>query len=203
MSKGGVFERDISRLTSLWLTNGKDKDCIWRTKGSGSRATTRSKAKQKSSKYDFGDLAPDGPMVVYFFDVFSLELKTGYGRKNKKIKALWSILDILDGKQKTPTFQEFWEQATNDAELSKRIPLLIFRRNNRESCIAMYDYIFDAFLSDINHTFNTMTVKLNDYPNIVVCNLNEFYKVTWGKVTEQFIKTKIKKIIICKRRGKI
>ena len=31
MSKGKNYEREISKSMSLWLTNGKDKDCIWYT----------------------------------------------------------------------------------------------------------------------------------------------------------------------------
>lgn len=205
MSKGKQFERDISRKLSLWLTGGKDKDLIWYTKSSGGVATKRRKKNHVTKHYDFGDLGPDGPGVEYFFDVFSCELKTGYGTKNKKSTTLWSLLDIIDGKQKVPTFIEFWEQAERDAKLSDREPILIFRRNRRSECIAMYEHIWGTFMKARNDTtpkFTTISVDLNRKDEIVICNLDDFLEFTWGKVTENFIKLKINRVIMgWKRHG--
>lgn len=40
-SKGGVWEREVCRRLSLWVTKGKRDDLFWRTTMSGGRATIR------------------------------------------------------------------------------------------------------------------------------------------------------------------
>lgn len=38
-SKGNAFERDVCRKLSLWISDGKRDDLLWRTAASGGRAT--------------------------------------------------------------------------------------------------------------------------------------------------------------------
>ena len=193
--KGKSFERLISKKMSLWLTCGEDKDCIWYTKSSGGRATRRINTNQTASRYDHGDLGPDGSKLEYFFSIFCIELKTGDGRKKENEFKLWSLLDSIDSKQNVPKFNEFWEQACHDAEVSKREPILIFRRNRRLPCIAMYNYIFEAFING-NINFPIITLQLEKYANpIVICNLEQFFECTWKKINENFIKLKINRAI--------
>ena len=199
MAKGKNYEREISKDMSLWLTNGKNKDAVWYTKGSGARATRRIRTNQKSKQFDHGDLAPDSSDVEYFFKTFSCELKTGYGKKGKKQTTLWSLLDLIDSKQDNPMFNDFWAQTANDATESNREPILIFRRNRRQSCIAMYDYIFKTFVNcqdkDIN--FNTININYtNEYNTITICNIKHFFNYTWGKINENFIKLKMNRAIL-------
>lgn len=192
MSKGKSFEREISKDMSLWLTRGTDQDCIWYTKSSGGRATRRAKASEQVSKYDHGDLGPDGPKLNWFFDAFSIELKTGYGKKTKSQVTLWSIMDIIDSQQQNPIIYEFWMQAVNDATLSSREPMLIFRRNRRSPCIAMQEPIFKTFIEHKPIEFDTVKIQFVDEPYpIVACNIRYFYDHTWGIVNESFIKYKI------------
>lgn len=212
MSKGKNFEREISKDMSLWLTNGQNTDCIWYTKSSGGRATRRVRSNQVASKYDHGDLGPDGSDVEYFFDTFSCELKTGYGtnaktiynKDGKKSKAvtLWSVLDLLDSSQQLPIFYNFWSQAVNDADESGREPLLIFRRNRRLPCIAMRNCIFDAFVSVKDPVeFDYIKVNFNgESEAIAICNIRYFYDHTWGKIDEYFIKLKINRTIMLNKR---
>lgn len=194
--KGKSFERLVSKKMSLWLTCGEDKDCIWLTKSSGGRATRRIRTNQKASKYDHGDIAPDGSRLEYFFNVFSVELKTGYGQKKESEFKLWSVLDLIDSKQNIPKFKDFWDQACQDAIASKREPILIFRRNRRLPCIAMHDYIFNTFLNSSFINFPIITSQLEtDVNPIVICNLEQFFDSTWKKINENFIKLKINRAI--------
>lgn len=204
MAKGKDFEREVSKMISLWLTNGYDEDAIWYTKSSGGRATRRVKQEQYSKQYDFGDLGPDDPKVNYFFDIFNCELKTGYGKKGKKQTTLWSILDIVDSKQTTPLFYDFWFQSVHDAEESNREPILIFRRNRRSACIAMHHHIFKCFMNiGIGiPEFDSITVNYADIiPTVTICNLHNLIHYTWGKVNESFIKLRIVRTILLYERG--
>lgn len=200
MAKGKNFEREISKDMSLWLTNDSDGDCIWYTKSSGGRATRRVRSEQVASKYDHGDLGPDGSTLEWFFDLFSIELKTGYGTKNKKSTTLWSVLDLLDSSQQYPKFYDFWYQAVNDADLSGREPLLIFRRNRRLPCIAMRSYIFDVFTYICNDKpveFDTISIQFNgEYTPIIICNLRYFYDYTWGHIHAQQLKFNVDRAIM-------
>ncbi len=62
MPKGSNFEREICKLLSLWWTNDKRDDIFWRTSGSGARATTRSKTKQKTFG-QYGDVQATDPIL--------------------------------------------------------------------------------------------------------------------------------------------
>lgn len=56
MSKGGGFEGNISKEFSLYLTHMKTEDGIWRTEGSGARATNKAKANMKVRQEQYGDI---------------------------------------------------------------------------------------------------------------------------------------------------
>jgi hypothetical protein len=186
MSKGKNFEREISKKLSLWLTNGEDKDCIWYTKSSGGRATRRRKANEHNKRHDFGDLGPDDPKTNYFFDVFGFELKTGYSKGKKK----WDMLDIIDSQQKLPIFYSFWSQCQLDCEESKREPIVIFRRERMEPCIAMHSDILDTFVPE--KPFDCLTLNMsNKNKPISICNMYYFFNSTWCMVNPLFIKRKI------------
>jgi len=186
MAKGGNFEREISKKVSLWITNSKMIDAVWHTSGSGGRATNRKRSKDNvlPKKYDYGDLGPDHLIAYPFFDCFSCELKTGYAKvkktKDKIVKTMWSIMDMLDSAQKITAFEEFWDQCANDAKESKREPILIVRRLQRQACIALCDDIFNIFVK--NHgkpNFKFIICDLEQKYKIIICNLDQF--INWSK----------------------
>lgn len=200
--KGKAFEREISKDMSLWLTKGEDENCIWYTKSSGGRATRHRATRGESSKFDHGDLGPDGSKVEWFFNTFSIELKTGYGTKNRKSTTLWAIMDLIDSKQQNPLFHDFWYQAVNDAEMSEREPLLIFRRNRRLPCIAMKYHIFNAFTNHSPIEFDTIRVQFDSESSpIVTCNIRYFFDHTWGMVNPNFIKLRINRALMKYNKG--
>lgn len=222
MAKGGSFEGQQSKLMSLWLTNDKRDDWIWRTSGSGARATIRFEQGKETDRYMFGDLGPTNPAILYFFKIFSVECKSGYRSYKSKTKIVkgekvkrkaprivnWSLLDIIDSNQAKPIFYELWEQAVNDGLKSNREPLLIFRRNHRQACIAMHYYILESFetiLGRYPHTNITISPDALPQNKITICYIKDFYKWTKGRMSETFLNiTVMRKIIsmfVLRRKG--
>jgi hypothetical protein len=198
MAKGGNFEGEISKRLSLWFTNDMEETAFWRTSSSGARATSRKKVNKDVQVDDFGDLKAESPMGKPLTDFFTIELKTGYAKKAKSkakkhdgkevIKITnWDILDAVDSNQGKPQIYQFWEQVERDAEIANKEPLLIFRRNNKQPCIAMYTDIFKSFVSKCDYPdfeFITLNFCSEDmcFPSITVCNLYKFFEWTKGKI---------------------
>lgn len=205
--KGGNFEREICRTLSLWFTRNKTEDAFWRTAGSGGMATTRRK-KGKAKAEDFGDIKHDLDCGKPLTNFFSIELKTGYGKRTKskaqkhqgktvEIHNNWSIMDCIDSTQQKPQFIMFWEQAVRDADLSEREPMLIFRRNNKRTCIAVYEDIFLACVRRFE-VFEKNAIRINTpyYAPIWICNLNDFFEWSGNEFTEEFIKIQLNRVLI-------
>jgi hypothetical protein len=159
MGKGGSAEREISVLLSLWWTNGERDDVFYRTNASGARFTNRKKS-GKDTAGQGGDICAQDPIGKPLEDAWSIECKSGYGGKRKvkvegkvvkKIQKRWDVIDLLDSKQKETAIEEMWGQCTRDALLTNRKPVLIFRRNQREFCIAIEHPYFLA----LQNFFNT------------------------------------------------
>jgi len=186
MAKGGTYEGEISKELSLYLTHMKTEDGIWRTEQSGGRATTKAKANMQVRQDQYGDITYTIPETKFWFDIFSIECKTGYAKKTKSKKkksttvTMWSLLDLIDSQQIMTQFHEFWNQCLNDAIESKREPMLIFRRNRRSSCIAMHIDIFIGFIKRFGDpTFNFITVNGEFcYLPVTIMNLRQFFDWT-------------------------
>ena len=61
MAKGSVFEREICKELSLWITSGERDDIFWRTAGSGGRATMRKKSGKTTANQE-GDVCATDPI---------------------------------------------------------------------------------------------------------------------------------------------
>lgn len=132
MSKGDSFERETCRAISLWWTDGKRDDVFWRNR-------TRVTSKTPNAERQLGDLSTVHTIGVPFVEAFNVEFKIGYsktkgGKRHKIIP--WDLLDLIDGKGKT--FVNFWKQTTEDALVSNRMPLLIFKRDYHTPVVAMW-----------------------------------------------------------------
>jgi len=204
--KGGTFEGEVSKEFSLYLTQMKTEDGVWRTEASGARATSKAKANMQTRMDQYGDITYTIPETKFWFDVFSVECKTGYAKKTKdktKTKTTlthWSLLDMIDSSQKVSQFHEFWEQTLNDAIESKREPMLVFRRNRRSKCIAMHKDIFTAFLSSFgipSVNYLTLNTMFDPIP-ITIINLDHFFDWTEG-INNMILKIHVVKKIL--RRG--
>jgi hypothetical protein len=140
--KGQGFERQICRALSLWWTYGKDADVFWRNR-------TRSTKASPDAKHQCGDIVALKAIGAPLVERFNIEVKTGYsktknGKRTKNIP--WDLLDVLDGKKDgRKTLLEFWSQCVEDAVLSKRHPMLIFKRDYHGPVVCLDSYVVSQF----------------------------------------------------------
>ena len=143
--KGPQFEREMAKYISLWASEGKHDDWLWRTSGSGARAKTRAK-QGKTTANACGDLKAESYEALFLFKNCTWELKNGY--KN------WCILDVIDvkeskktGKRKLQTFEEFALQAREDANnAGVKYPILLTKKDKRCAVIWLPGELIDDIL---------------------------------------------------------
>jgi hypothetical protein len=180
MAKGGNTENEFGTDISLMWSDGQRKDLCRRTECSGGRFTSKQKRGEQASKFQGGDITFSDPEIRPFFEVFSVESKTGYCVKTKKDDGRvsvhnWAVLDVLDSKQKNPTFIDMWKQAFHDADKTNRTPLLIFRRLQRQACLAMLNTTFLKFRNTFgDFPGHVMYLKTTHYPSITIINWLHF-----------------------------
>jgi len=121
--KGNTFERDCSRMLSLWVTNGHRDDAIWRSASSGA-LTTVGKGRYLAHTGDFA--ATDGE-AAWLFEHVIIEAKRGYNR--------YSMQDLLDvpyrSMDKNPVWQMQFKLGQTCSEQQKD-GLLLWKRDRRE-----------------------------------------------------------------------
>jgi len=127
-AKGSSFEREMSRLLSLWWTNGKRDDAIWRSASSGA-LTTVGRGRYLAHT---GDFAATDAEAAPLFDKVIIEAKRGYNR--------YSVQDLLDmtpeAGAKNPTWQMFSKLA--DTCFSQiKFGFLIWKRDRRGMLVFM------------------------------------------------------------------
>lgn len=180
--KGNGYQWEICRKLSLAISN-KD-DIFIPTAGSGSRGTRRSKTKE-TLVTQHGDITFEDPMGKPLIDIWNVECKSGYGSKRKTkegiTKTNWCVLDCIEGNSKNPKFLEFWLQCLEDSEITKRQPVLIFRRNNKSSCIAFLHSYWKKIIRHKNlfKSFIYDSIILNSCDEkIIIIALKDFLEYT-------------------------
>ncbi len=121
--KGNNFERDMSRLLSLWWTQGRRDDAIWRSASSGA-LTTVGRGRYLAHT---GDFAATDAEAAPLFDLVIIEAKRGYSR--------FSVQDLLDvpaaSMDKNPVY-EMLEKLTGACVTQKKFGLLLWKRDRRD-----------------------------------------------------------------------
>ena len=170
MSKGGSFENEVCEALGMWWCGRDDVFC--RTRASGAKYTARKKV-GKDTINQGGDITFSDSIGEPLIKKWSIECKTGYGSKIKGGIVRWDILDILDSKQKQTELEKMWQQCKRDAELTERIPILIFRRNRRSKCMMMKENCYQnlCFPSIVIHI--KLSLKLED---VIIFQLKDFIK---------------------------
>ena len=139
-SKGSSFERTVAKQLSLWVSNGKRDDHFWRTAGSGSRSTIRSK-KGKLTEGGSGDICSMSMETKIFTDALIFECK------HLKNLNLWSFITHT----MSDTYYGYWKELTEKAKQEEKIPVLIAKENNKPTL-----FITNSDLSDkITFFFST------------------------------------------------
>jgi hypothetical protein len=165
MSKGGEFERNISKFLTKWLTGSEKPYMFWRQDASGGLATVHSE-----NTHLTGDITYLRPEAKFFCDIFSIECKTGYPKTS-----FWQHFN------KTKfNIEDFWIQALTDAKKSDKYPLLIYRKKGRKEIIGINNHIRDIFwrelieLNGIAIRFSARTYDRTDINHVYLTTCN-FY----------------------------
>lgn len=124
MAKGSAFERELCRKLSLWFSEGQADDWLWRSAGSGSRATTRAK-QGKGTRGHGGDIAPTCTEAEPLTRLFSIEAKRGY--------ASATLHDVFDKplKASQQQFEKWIQQASDSAEQQSSFSWWLITRRDR------------------------------------------------------------------------
>lgn len=166
-AKGSGFERDICKFLTKWLT-GEEKPYIWwRMPASGGLATISEQNKELS-----GDICSMRPEGAFLTDRFSIECKIGYPKSSfhKHLKSLKN--DEIEG---------FWQQAVNDASLSGKRPLLIYKKTGDPVLIGLEMSVLLQELAPIcEQIVDLKAIMLkyynDDLPTIVLYNMIDFFE---------------------------
>ena len=121
-NKGSGFEREMSRLLSLWWTDGKRDDAIWRSASSGA-LTTVGRGRYLAHT---GDFAATDAEAAPLFDKVIIEAKRGYNR--------YSVQDLLDVPEKSLAKNPVWEMVTKLCSAcydQKKDGMLLWQRDRR------------------------------------------------------------------------
>ncbi len=113
-AKGSSEERDVCKYLSKWLTGREKPYQFWRTSNSGGTSTVVSE-----NIHMTGDITSITPEGRWFTDLFSIEVKTGYGDADfhKHLK-----------NNKSTEVELFWAQCCKDANRAHKYPMLIWRK---------------------------------------------------------------------------
>jgi len=200
MSKGDDFERDMCHYLSLWISNG---EFSWPLKKAADleekaypsifwRNRTRRTILSPDGKHQLGDIMATDPIGHPFVKLFNVELKTGYSKtkRGKRVKNIpWDLLDLIDyaaGKVGSFVLLDFWEQTKNDAELSKRIPLLIFSRDYHVPVVCIANHMVNK-INDLVGGFINDTLQFSPYGlkrNLVFFRADDFFKWLTPEIVE-------------------
>lgn len=159
-SKGGDFEREISKFLTKWLT-GKEKPYkYWRQDASGGLATIH--AENIHLTGDICSLTRDADFLT---NIFSIECKTGYPKTS-----FWQHF--------IPTkfaLEEFWKQCVNDTPQNK-YPMLIYRKLRRKPIVGINNIIQDK-LSELLVDLNVIYVKWNnELDSLCLYDMKDFFE---------------------------
>lgn len=122
--KGASYERSVCKKLSLWVTDGRIEDGLWRSAMSGGRATVALKRGAKIQQV--GDICAVRPELHEFTAKFFIECK--------HVRSLDIESFLLKGKG---ALAKFWRTASYEAERHGRIPMIIARQNNTPDIVVV------------------------------------------------------------------
>lgn len=121
--KGSLFERQVCKRLSLWVSGGRDPDMFWRSASSGGRATRRGGS---SLGHAAGDIASVKPGGFIFTTQFYVECKHYHNLQ------LGHFLTSGNGK-----LEVFWTVARRESSRYNRRPLLIAKQDLAPAIVVM------------------------------------------------------------------
>ena len=127
--KGAVFEREICKDLSLWISKGQYEDVFWRSSISGGRATILQK-KGRRADAQMGDITAIRPIGRRLLNHFVVEAKF------YRDLMMWGL---LKGDTKTGICA-FWNKLKTDLFLDGRHPMLIARQNQQSPYVLLDEF---------------------------------------------------------------
>jgi hypothetical protein len=116
-AKGSSFEREICKRLSLWVSDGQEQDCFWRSAMSGGRSTVAGRRGVKLNR-QAGDITSTSPEGHALTDKFFIECK--------HVKKL-DIHGLITGKG---SLWSYWCEAWDQATTYNKAPLLIAKQKH-------------------------------------------------------------------------
>ena len=129
--KGNNFERDCSRMLSLWWTGGKRDDAIWRSASSGA-LTTVGKGRYLAHTGDFA--ATDGEAELLFKHVI-IEAKRGYNRYSMQ-----DLVDVPVGRVSQNPVHEMLIKLVDSCKTQGKLGMLLWKKDRRDLIVILTDY---------------------------------------------------------------
>lgn len=123
-AKGSQFEREVCKLLSLWLSQGKVEDVLWRSAMSGGRSTV-AHAKGKRLAAQAGDISAIHPLGNEFISKFMVECKTYHDLQ---------YVGLLSNRGH---LVKFWLEAKHQARRYDKLPLLIAKQNQQPATVCL------------------------------------------------------------------
>jgi hypothetical protein len=132
--KGGNYERQIAKRLSLWITQGKNENGLWRSSSSGATATI-GKKKGEINPYQCGDLCAVSPDCYNFAEKIYVEIKS------------YKQLNITNFIFNRPSILEkFWKIALQESKDYNKEPIIVAKENNFPELIIFRKKLFDNLL---------------------------------------------------------
>ena len=135
-AKGNAQEVMVAKLLSKWLTRGEREDVLERSPASGAKFTSHQKRQR-----DFGNIAGDiiavadsGMLLVSRF-VIEVKHRNEEGININGLVFRTSESGIL----------LFWKKLLLECEQTKKLPMLIFKQNNRPLMLGLCKEGIDLF----------------------------------------------------------
>ena len=185
-AKGSQFERDIARrLSKWWMNDTAQDDIFWRTDSSGGRSTQRAK-QGLSTKNATGDISSRCTVGELFTDNFVVEIKRGYNKLDPLL-----LLDKPENKHHI--FRDWWQKLDLECIRNQAAwPMLIFKRDRSETCVAVAELFFEFMLRHYGYTPNINWIVCvfqgQQLPSAVIMNFEQF--LTWlpGPVLREYLR---------------
>jgi len=151
-AKGAAQERKVCQQLSMWLSNGKRKDLLWRSAMSGGRATLGLRKGEKHTSQG-GDVSAIDPMGAGLTDKFFIEIKF---LKDLDLAAFWLGYGTLF---------RFWVQAKAEARKYGKEAMLIAKQNRYDTLVIVEADCKLAFPSIIrwrSYKYNATVMLFDD-----------------------------------------
>ncbi len=124
-AKGSLFERDVCKKLSIWVSKGLREDLYWRSSMSGGRSTIQIK-KGKQNRAQSGDISSIDRLGSEFIDKFCVECKH------------YQTLDLIPGIiHNRGTLYGFWKKLCKDSIAVQKLPILIVKQNRLPSLVLL------------------------------------------------------------------